>query len=254
MTPQLNPGERIDMLYSDEVRIIQNKDMFSFSLDAVLLANFALPRKRGKGLNVDLGAGNGAVSLFMAHKLIGDIVGVEIQPELADMARRSVEMNGLSEQITIVNKDMRDIFDEIRPGSADMVVSNPPYFQIDSEETALKKDEHYAIARHEIKADLALVTKTANKLLKNKAHFFMVHRPDRLFEIVEALRAAHLYPKKLQFVYPFEGAEANIVLIDSIKDGDPTGARIMPPIVTHNADGSYRQEILDIYEGRNQNG
>lgn len=252
MDVELKPGERIDMLYQDQVHIIQSKDVFSFSLDAVLLANFANPRKNGRGLTVDLGSGNGAIPLFMAHKMQGQIVGVEIQPELAEMARRSVAMNQLEDKITIKNEDMRDIFSDIRPGSADTVVSNPPYFAVDSEKTVMKEDEHYAIARHEIKADLTLVTKTANKLLKNKAHFYMVHRPDRLFEILDALRAAHLSPKKLQFVYPKPNSEANIVLIDAIKDGDGTGARILPPIITHNPDGSYRQEILDIYEGKNQ--
>ncbi|KRN76733.1 tRNA1(Val) (adenine(37)-N6)-methyltransferase [Weissella minor] len=252
MDVQLKPGERIDMLYSDQVHIIQSKDVFSFSLDAVLLANFANPRKSGRGLTVDLGTGNGAIPLFMAHKVQGKLLGVEIQPQLAEMAQRSVEMNELTDKIEILNADMRDIFETVRPGSADTVVSNPPYFSVDSEKTVMKEDEHYAIARHEIKADLALVTKTANKLLKNKAHFFMVHRPDRLFEIIDALRAAHLSPKKLQFVYPKPGSEANIVLIDAIKDGDGTGARILPPIITHNPDGSYRQEILDIYEGNQQ--
>ena len=250
MDVKLLPDERVDMLYNDEVHIIQSKEVFSFSLDAVLLANFAQPRKNGRGLNVDLGAGNGAVSLFMAHKVAGQIVGVEIQERLADMATRSVQMNDLTDKITIINKDMRDIFEDIRPGSADMVVSNPPYFTVDNENTVMHEDEHYAIARHEIKADLDLVTYTAKKLLKNKAHFFMVHRPDRLFEILESLQKNHLAPKRIQFVYPKAGEPANVLLIDAIKDGALTGATILPPIVTHNDHDTYTKAVWDIYEGK----
>ena len=142
MDVKLLPDERVDMLYNDEVHIIQSKEVFSFSLDAVLLANFAQPRKNGRGLNVDLGAGNCAVSLFMAQKVTGQIVGVEIQERLADMATRSVRMNDLTDKITIINKDMRDIFDDIRPGSADMVVSNPPYFTVDNDNTVMNEDEN----------------------------------------------------------------------------------------------------------------
>ncbi|MGK4016913.1 tRNA1(Val) (adenine(37)-N6)-methyltransferase [Weissella paramesenteroides] len=252
MKVELLPDERIDMLYNDDVHIIQSKSVFSFSLDAVLLANFAEPRKNGRGLTVDLGAGNGAVSLFMAHKVSGQIVGVEIQERLADMAQRSVMMNDLTDKIRIMNADMRDIFNDIRPGSADMVVSNPPYFSIDNEHTVMHENKHYAIARHELMADLDLVTYTAKKLLKNKAHFFMVHRPDRLFEILESLQKNHLSPKQIQFVYPKVGEPANIVLIDAIKDGKLTGAKILPPIVTHNLDDTYTDAVWSIYEGRQQ--
>jgi tRNA1(Val) A37 N6-methylase TrmN6 len=249
MTVELHGDERIDMLYNNEVRIIQSAEVFSFSLDAVLLAHFANPRKRGKGLTVDLGAGNGAVGLFMAHKVIGRIIGVELQPRLADMATRSVELNELSDKISILNMDMRDVFSQILAGTVDTVVSNPPYFAVE-EGTKKNPNEHYALARHEIKADLKLVTETAAGLLKTGGHFFMVHRPDRLFEILDALRAVNLAPKQLQFVYPKDGTEANVLLIDAIKDGQLTGAKVLEPIITHNADGSYTKQVLDIYEGR----
>lgn len=243
------PDERVDMLYQDAVRIIQSPSVFSFSLDAVLLAHFANLRHKGKGLTVDLGTGNGAVALFMAHKVVGKLVGVEIQPRLAEMARRSVTMNELEDKIEILNLDMRDVFTEIKAGTVDNVVSNPPYFSVN--ETSKKNpNEHYAIARHEIKADLKLVTETAAKLLKTGGHFYMVHRPDRLFEILDALRMQNLAPKRLQFVYPKEGQEANVVLIDSIKDGQLTGAKILPAIITHNADNSYTEKVAAIYEGR----
>lgn len=252
MKVELLPDERVDMLYNDDVHIIQSKNVFSFSLDAVLLANFAQPRKGGRGLTVDLGTGNGAVALFMAHKVTGNIVGVEIQERLADMAKRSVMMNDLTDKIRIINADMRDIFDDIRPGSADMVVSNPPYFSIDNDQTIIHENEHYAIARHEIMADLELVIYTAKKLLKNKAHFYMVHRPDRLFEILATLQKNHLSPKRIQFVYPKAGEPANVLLIDAIKDGKLTGAQILPPIITHNQDDTYTDAIWSIYEGRQQ--
>ncbi|GAK30448.1 methyltransferase [Weissella oryzae SG25] len=245
---EIRPGERIDMLYADTVKIIQSAEVFSFSLDAVLLAQFAKPKKKGKGLTVDLGAGNGAISLFMAHKVIGQIISVEIQPRLADMAQRSVDMNELNDKITVLNADMRDVFSTIKPGSVDTVVSNPPYFTVE-EQTKRNLNEHYAIARHEIKADLKLVTTTASKLLKSAGHFYMVHRPDRLFEILDALRAVNLTPKQIQFVYPKVGMEANVVLIDAIKQGQLTGAKILPPIITHKANNDYTDEVLAIYAG-----
>lgn len=254
MQVTLQAGERINTMYGDQIKIIQSKEVFSFSIDAVLLANFIEPRKGGRGLTVDLGTGNGAIALFMAHKVLGQIIGVEIQPRLADMAQRSVQLNDLASKITIVNDDMRNIFNQVRPGTADMVVTNPPYFRVDSARTVLKDNPYYAIARHELKADLTLVTQTANKLLKNKGHFYMVHRPDRLFEILAALQEAHLYPKRLQFIYPKPASEANMVLIDAIKDGDPTGARILPALTIHEPDGHYQQAILDIYQGRTRHG
>ncbi|KRN75129.1 hypothetical protein IV73_GL000890 [Weissella kandleri] len=250
MTPvQLRPDERIDMLYRDEVQIIQSQQVFSFSLDAVLLAHFANLRNGGRGTLVDLGTGNGAIPLFMAHKVTGQIIGVEIQARLADMAQRSVAMNELTEKIEIINSDMRDVFDYLKPGSVENVVSNPPYFEA-TEKSHKNPNQYYAIARHEIKADLNLVTYTAKKLLKSGGHFFMVHRPDRLFEILDALRANNLIPKRIQFVYPKVGREANVVLIEAIKNGRLTGAQILPPIITHNEDDTYRDEVWDIYEGR----
>lgn len=252
MEVEIYEDERVDMLYQNAVKIIQSSNVFSFSLDAVLLAHFANPKKRGKGITVDLGAGNGAISLFMAHKVIGQILAVEIQPRLANMAERSVLLNDLTDKITIINDDMTNIFDHIAVGTVDTVVSNPPYFTVE-EGTKKNPNEHYAIARHEIKADLKLVTQTAAGLLKTGGHFFMVHRPDRLFEILDALRSVNLAPKKLQFVYPKEGQEANVVLIDAIKDGQLTGAKILEPIMTHNDDGSYTEQVLNIYEGRHEN-
>lgn len=250
MEVELFGDERLDMLYRDEVRIIQSKEVFSFSIDAVLLANFANPHNGGKGTIVDLGTGNGAIPLFMAHKVTGHIIGIEIQPRLADMARRSIALNDLDDKITVINKDMKDIFTDIFPGSVETVVSNPPYFAA-TVQSHKNPNEHYAIARHEIKADLKLVSYTAKKLLKSGGHFYMVHRPDRLFEILDALRAENLIPKRIQFVYPKVGKEANMVLIESIKNGRLTGAQILPPVIVHNADGTYRDEVWAIYEGRN---
>ncbi|MFL1695257.1 tRNA1(Val) (adenine(37)-N6)-methyltransferase [Weissella kandleri] len=246
---QLRPDERIDMLYRDEVQIIQSQQVFSFSLDAVLLAHFANLRNGGRGTLVDLGTGNGAIPLFMAHKVTGQIIGVEIQARLAEMAQRSVAMNELTEKIEIINSDMRNIFDYLKPGSVENVVSNPPYFEA-TEKSHKNPNQYYAIARHEIKADLNLVTYTAKKLLKSGGHFFMVHRPDRLFEILDALRANNLIPKRIQFVYPKVGREANVVLIEAIKNGRLTGAQVLPPIITHNEDDTYRDEVWAIYEGR----
>ncbi len=241
-------NERIDVLYKNNIKIIQSDEVFSFSLDAVLLADFINPPKKGTGTLVDLGSGNGAISLFIANKIKGNIISVEIQKKLADMAKRSVELNDLDHKIEILNKDMKDIFNEIPKGSIDTVVSNPPYFKIETE-TKKNLSEYKAIARHEIKADLELVIKTASSLLKNKGHFYLVHRPDRLIEIITTLNKYEIAPKKIKFIYPKKGMDANVVLIEGIKKGKLTGLKILESIITHNEDNTYTKEIITMYKG-----
>jgi len=244
----LKEGERIDGLPSQNINIIQNPDMFSYSLDAILLAHFAGVKGKGQGLTVDLGAGTGAVGLFYAPKVAGPVTLVEIQPELADMAVRSIAMNNLEMRVNVLRSDMKAIFDDIRPGSVETVLSNPPYFPL-HETTKTNHDEHYELARHELTIDLPGLAQVANKLLKNNGKFYMVHRPERLTDIFSAFAARKLMIKRIQFGYGKANREANMVLIEAIKSGRPGGVRVMPPIVAYEQSNEYTAQVQDILYG-----
>lgn len=245
----LQAGERLDGLPSQQVNVIQNPDMFSYSLDAVLLAHFAKPNKKGRGVTVDLGAGTGAVGLFYAKKITGRVMLVEIQADLAKMAERSVKLNQLDDRVSVIHSDMQEVFDQIKPGSVDTVLCNPPYFPV-KETTKQNQDEHYQIARHEVAIDLPKLAQTANKLLKNKGKFFMVHRPERLADIFAALTARGLEVKHIQFVYGKADREANMVLVEAIKQGRAGGVCVLPPIVAYTATNDYTKQVEEILYGQ----
>lgn len=246
---KLKDDERIDQLFSQDVQIIQSKKVFSFSLDAVLLANFAEKIKGGYGTTVDLCAGNGAVGLFFSKEVKGKIIEVEIQEKLADMAKRSVKLNNLTDKMEVLNIDLKDTLDYVRRGSVEIVLCNPPYF-LTNENSTKNPNEHLAIARHEITTDLDAVCHMSAQLLKNNGKLFMVHRPDRLVDILATLQKRHLAAKRIQFVHPKEGKEANMVLIEAIKDGHSGGTRILEPIVVYTKDNEYTPEVRKVLYGK----
>ncbi|WOV87608.1 tRNA1(Val) (adenine(37)-N6)-methyltransferase [Sporosarcina oncorhynchi] len=243
----LKDDERLDYLLAEELRIIQSPSVFSFSLDAVLLAKFAyVPKRSGK--IVDLCAGNGAVPLFLSARTKADITAVELQERLADMANRSVSYNGLEEQIRIIQGDVIGIASEIGYDQYDTVTCNPPYFPAnEASERNLK--EHLAIARHEIHLTLEQAVRSASELLKQGGKAAFVHRPSRLLDIVTAMRKNRLEPKRIQFVYPKEGKEANTLLIEAIKDGKPD-LKILPPLYVYGDDGKYTEEVRLLLYGQ----
>lgn len=236
----LKTGERIDQLHRLEIQIIQSPAVFSFSMDAVLLADFARLPKQGQ--IVDLCAGNGAVGLFMSHKTNGTITGVELQPRLADMAQRSIELNQLEKQLNIVTMDLKDVSTVIAKDSVDVVTCNPPYFKV-TPESQKNPNQHLALARHEIATDLKTVVQTMSGLLKMNGRAYLVHRPDRFLEICDELRVARLEPKKVQFIYPKAGKEASMVLIEAVKDGRPGGLRLLPELTIYDQNSEYTPEM-----------
>lgn len=246
---KLRADERIDQLASQDIQIIQSSEVFAFSLDAVLLADFVRPNHRYKLQTVDLCAGNGAIGLFLHNKLGGHFIEVEIQARLADMARRSVELNDLSDRYEVINDDLANIYDSVPKDSADIVVCNPPYFPDSA--TSVKNPNHYlAIARHEIKTNLDTVLDRMGGLLKMNGHGYLVHRPDRLPEILAKLIKHRLIPKRIRFIYPKPGQEANMVLIDSIKDGKPAGLKVIEPLIVGTSDGNYTDEVKAMLNGK----
>lgn len=239
----LKPGERIDNLERNGYRIIQDKDKFCFGMDAVLLTGFAKVFEGEKML--DLGTGTGIIPILMEAKTEGDkFVGLEIQPESADMANRSVMLNGLEKKIEIVCGDIKETSDLFKKASFDVVTSNPPYM---NDNHGIKNpDLPKAIARHEIMCNLEDVVANATIMLKPGGRFYMVHRPQRLTEIILTLKKYKMEPKTIQFVHPFKDKEANMVMIEAIRGGK-NQVKIIEPIIVYKEVGKYTEQIHEIY-------
>jgi len=240
---RLHETERIDDLLTHDMGIIQSDDVFSFSLDAVLLARFCSIPPRGQLL--DLCSGNGVIPLLLSTRTKLPITGVEIQPRLADMARRSVHLNSLDGQIQIVEQDLRTYQFEVRPGAYDLVTVNPPYLPISIGQP--NRNEHVAIARFEMMCTMEDVVSAAARLVKSGGKVAVVHRASRLAELIAVLRSHHLEPKRLRMVHPRIGADANMVLIEAMRDAAPD-LRVLPPLFVYEGD-QYCQELLDVYYG-----
>ncbi|MDO3412920.1 tRNA1(Val) (adenine(37)-N6)-methyltransferase [Saccharibacillus sp. CPCC 101409] len=240
----LLPGERIDDLLTQNLRIIQSRDVFSFSMDAVLLGRFASVPAKGRVL--DLCTGNGVIPLLLSTRTRAQIEGVEIQERLAGMAERSVAMNGLRERITIHNADLKHFHETAGHGMYDAVTVNPPYTPLTGSD--IKANEHEAIARHEIHCTLEDVVQACARMIKPGGKVSMVHRPHRLADILVLMRKYRIEPKRVRFVHPRAHMEANMVLVEGLRDGKPE-MRVLPPLIVYNEDGQYCEEILTIYYG-----
>ncbi|KRM91073.1 tRNA1(Val) (adenine(37)-N6)-methyltransferase [Liquorilactobacillus cacaonum] len=248
---ELYKNERIDRLYSNEVQIIQSAEVFSFSLDAVLLAYFTGILRKKNGLLVDLCAGNGAVGLFLTKKISGQIIEIEIQERLADMAQRSIVLNNLESRVKMLNIDLNKATNYIKKDSVDIVTCNPPYFS--DLPTSKKNDNEYlAIARHEISVNLERIIEVTSDLLKMNGKAYFVHRPERAAEIFELMRNHRLAPKKVQLVHPKKEKEANMILIEAIKDGRPNGVRFLPAIVVYEKENEYTPLLKEILYGNKE--
>lgn len=244
----LKEGERIDQLFSTDVKIIQNKEVFSYSIDSVLLSRF--PKIPSRGLIVDLCSGNGAVGLFASTRTKAPIIEVEIQERLADMAERSIQLNDLGEQVQMINDDLKNLLKHVPRTGVDLILCNPPYFKV-SETSKKNLSEHYLLARHEITTNLEEICDIARHALKSNGRLALVHRPDRFLDIIDTLRQYNLAPKRIQFVYPKVGKDANLLLVEAIKDGSTDGLKILPPLFVHKENGDYTDEIFEIYYGKN---
>ena len=243
MTIDLKENERIDDLQRNGHKIIQNRDGFCFGMDAVLLSGFALVKPGEKA--VDLGTGTGIIPILLEAKNQGlHYTGLEIQEEMAEMARRSVALNHLQEKISIVTGDIKEASRLFGGASFDVVTSNPPYM---NDSHGLKNPElPKAIARHEVLCTLNDVTREAARLLRPGGRFYMVHRPHRLAEIITALKDCRLEPKRMKMVHPFVDKEANMVLIEAVRGGRSM-IKVEAPVIVYKEPGVYTDEIYTIY-------
>lgn len=239
----IKPGERVDDLQARGYQIIQNPSNFCFGMDAVLLADFVTGKKNAKAM--DLCAGNGIVSFLMkARDKAKSYAALEIQEESVDMAKRSVELNGLEESINIIHGDLREVSDLFAPASFDIVTANPPYI---AGQSGLENDlSPKNVARHEICCTLGDVVKAAGYLLKEGGTFAMVHKPFRIAEIMRELSANRLEPKRLCMVEPKTGKEPNMVLIEASKGGG-VFCKVEPTLTVYKENGEYTEELLMRY-------
>lgn len=276
----LKAGERIDDLQRNGLGIIQKQNGFCFGMDAVLLSGFVRGKKGGTA--VDLGTGTGIIPLLLSAKTeFAHFYGIEVQEAMAEMAERSVFLNGLEQKIDILRGDLREILRGkqevsfpvftleqlfapeqpfmpeqsfagtvpsetvfLKPGTFDAVTANPPYMK--SAHGLQNPGEQKAISRHEVLCTLDDVCAAAGKLLKAGGSFYMVHRPQRLIEIVEALTRYRLEPKRMQLVHPFIDRAANMVLIEAVK-GAGHECRVERPLIVYQEPGRYTDEIYERY-------
>ncbi len=227
------------------LRVYQDSEMFNFSLDSVLLPNFVTINKNIKNI-LDIGCGNLPVSLILTTKTDASITAVEIQKDVYDIALKNLELNNKKNQINIINADIRDLYKNFETEYYDVIVCNPPFFKV-SKDSHLNKNDYKTIARHEVFLNLDDLFSISKKILKNNGIISIVHRPERLLDIICAMRKYNIMPKKIQFVYPKKDKEANILLIEGTKNGN-SGMKILPPLFVHNEDGSYTDEVKKYFE------
>lgn len=244
MEINLKENERIDDLEFKNLKIIQNKDGFCFGMDSVLLSDFAKEIKKNSSI-ADLGTGTGILAILLSGKTQDtQIVGVEIQKEVAEMANRSILLNNLKNRIQIICEDIKNLKAKYEQGSFDAIVTNPPYKKVGTGK--INKKDKKIISRHEITANLEDFISISNYLLKDQGSIYMVHRPERIADIFVLLRKYKLEPKILRLIYPNVEKSPNLILIKAVKNAKPF-LKVEKPLIVYTNEGNYTDEILKIY-------
>lgn len=239
----INDDERIDDLQYKDLKLIQKAKGFCFGIDAVLLADFGDVKKNDTV--IDLGTGTGIIPILLAGKTQASrIIGVEIQSGMSEMAKRSIKLNKLEDRVEIVNGDLRNIVEQLGASKFNVVVSNPPYMNHGG--GILNPNGVKAISRHEIMCKLEDVIRAGSKLLVPGGQLAMVHRPERLVDIIYFMRLFGVEPKYLRFVHPSPYKKANLLLIKGKRGGNPQ-LKMMEPLYVFDKNGNYSKEINDIY-------
>ena len=242
---ELKENERIDDLQYKGLKLIQNKNGFCFGVDSVLLSDFAKDIK-SNSVVMDIGTGTGIIGILLCGKTnLRKIYGVEIQTDVAEMAKRSIELNHLKNRFEIINCDINQIFEFLEPNSMDSIVTNPPYKKANT--GVQNEEEKQIISRHEVKCTLEDIVEKSSKLLKDRGAFYMVHRAERLVDIVCVLRKYRLEPKNIRFVHPKPKEKPNLILVKAVKYANPF-LKIDKPLVIHDEDGNYTEEVNRIYD------
>lgn len=240
----LKENERIDDLEINDFKIIQNNEGFCFGIDSVLLSDFAKNIKHNT-IIMDLGTGTGIIpTLLCAKTKLKKVIGVEIQEEVYEMARRSIELNNLKDRFEIINEDILNLNKKYEKNSFDVVITNPPYKKKNS--GILNENDKKIISRHEVTASLDDFIKVAKDMLKDKGEFYMVHRPDRLVDILSIMRNYKIEPKLLRFVFSEKDQPPKLILIKGIKNAKPF-LKIEKNLYIYDENKNYTEEIKKIY-------
>ena len=237
-------NERIEDLEYKGLKIIQNIKGFCFGIDSVLLSDYA-KNIRNNTTVIDIGTGTGIISLLLCKKTnLKKIYGIEIQKEVAEMAKRSVKLNKLEDKIEIINLNIKEIFDILQPHKYDVVITNPPYKK---ENTGIKNiDRMKLISRHEVECTLEDIIEKSSKLLKDLGEFYMVHRAEILVDIMCLLRKYNLEPKNIQFVHSKANSKPTLILIRAVRNAKEF-LKIDKPLIIYKDNNNYTDEILKIY-------
>ena len=233
-----------DLVGYKNLKIFQNDDWFKFSLESVLLPCFVIINKNTNNI-LDLCTGNAPIPLILSTKTKAKIYGVEIQEDVYDLAKKSIDINNLSNQIEIINDDVKKISNKFESDTFDIITCNPPYFK-DIDTSKKNDDIHKIIARHEVNLTMEDIVKVVRKLLKNDGKFYLVHRTERFLELTNLLMSNNIMPKRVRFIYPKENSESNLFMLEAVKNGK-YGMKLESPLYVHNDDGSYREEILKMF-------
>lgn len=233
-----------DLVGYKNLKIYQEEDWFRFSLESILLPNFVTVNLKTKNI-IDLCTGNAPIPLVLSTKTKAKIYGIEIQSDVYNLGVESVLYNKLDNQIQLINDDVKNLKKHFNSEYFDIVTVNPPYFKYN--DTSIKNsDNHKTLARHEKSLSLEDIIKISRYLLKNNGRLAMVHRTERLVEILECLKENNLIPKKIQFIYPNYEQESKLFMIEAVKNGND-GLKMLAPLYVHKSDGSYRDAILKMF-------
>ena len=242
---ELKENERIDDLEYKGLKIIQNKNGFCFGVDSVLLSDYAKKIKNNAKV-IDIGTGTGIISLLLCKKTnLSKIIGIEIQEDVAEMATRSIKINNLEDKFEIINTNIKNVFDTLEPHKFDAVVTNPPYKKVDTGVKSVEKKQ--LISRHEVECTLEDIIEKGSKLLKDLGEFYMVHRAERLVDIMCLLRKYKLEPKNIRFVHSKVDEKPSLILVRAVR-GAKEFLKIDKPLVIYKENGEYTDEILEIYD------
>ena len=237
-----------NLLNFKDAYIYQDTDYFKFSLDSLLLANFVTINLRDKNI-LDVATGNAPIPMLLSFRTKANIYGVEIQKSVFDLGFKSIIENKMDKQITIINDDAKNVINWFGDDYFDVITCNPPYF--DTNNSLFENvNSVKAIARHEKLLNLDDIFTISKRVLKTNGRLAMVHRTERLTQILDIASKYGFMAKKIRFIYPKENTESNLILIDGKKNGNP-GLKILPPLVVHNNDGSYTEEVLKMFGSEN---
>lgn len=238
-----------DLLEIDNLKIYQNEDWFKFSLESVLLPNFVTINLRCKNI-IDLCTGNAPIPLILSTKTKANIVGVEIQKDVFELAKKSVEMNKLDKKIKLINDNLSNLKKYYNGDYFDIVTVNPPYFPniIDSKKN---QDIHKTIARHEVCTNLDEIIKTSAFLLKNGGYLALIHQTSRFLDVIKVLDKYNFSINKIQLIYPKINKESNLFMIEAIKNGN-CGVKFLAPLYVHNDDGTYQKKIMNMFKNKKE--